>query len=431
MNLNIEFEWLDAPGVTTPELAATWASFRLECGGGIPTRIADLKSKSIREHLYIPLYPIAEWYATRKWTLLHEVYSPARGALEAYMRRHSWRGHGDGHPLPPIVFLPEGSGGLRMLWKSGEACSSPIAFIDAGEKLLKTPELEHHFDTLVETVISRLETLGIHNTPLQEEWNALAELSPPEVEYCISVGRMGLDPFSSIENTEPLLSLSESELPDTVKQDLLDAASLHDLHSEIQLWHSFTNKNTAYRFSPPSWLTSMPLENLDPGMPPHLRGYQIAHRCRSELGVNGNAYTNDTKLAKALDVPTRAVNWFIQPRSYMTCTQGFIQHENKEWVSISGTSKKAANRRFAFLRGVHALLRSEAQDTGALLTSASSDKQKEGRAFAAEFLAPRARVVQEVMDEGGDEHAIEKISQTYGVSPLLIENQLKNAEYTF
>ncbi len=80
--LSFDWDWMDAPGVNGPELAATWARLRIKAGKSTVTRVLDERAKTVREHLYVPLYPMAEWLAANWWFLAERQQSNRAFAAE-------------------------------------------------------------------------------------------------------------------------------------------------------------------------------------------------------------------------------------------------------------------------------------------------------------------------------------------------------------
>ena len=61
--MKIEVVWDDPKGVSSPELAASWAKLSIRLGDFVPTRVLDRRSETVRDELYLPTYPLAEWIA--------------------------------------------------------------------------------------------------------------------------------------------------------------------------------------------------------------------------------------------------------------------------------------------------------------------------------------------------------------------------------
>lgn len=73
--LTFDFEWKDPGGARGPELSATWARLEIRVGDVPVTRVDDLRARSVRNAIYGPLYPVAEWIVSNWWSLLYEVPS--------------------------------------------------------------------------------------------------------------------------------------------------------------------------------------------------------------------------------------------------------------------------------------------------------------------------------------------------------------------
>ena len=76
--LSFEIDWVDAEGINGPELSATWASLRILAGDSVVTRVLDARAQTVRDFVYVPIYPLAEWLVTNWWFHTHELGSPAK-----------------------------------------------------------------------------------------------------------------------------------------------------------------------------------------------------------------------------------------------------------------------------------------------------------------------------------------------------------------
>lgn len=74
MSTSLEFriEWLDAPGVRAPELAATWARYQIWVNGRCVTQVEE-PGGMFRQSVFGSLYPLAEWIASNWWFLIGHV----------------------------------------------------------------------------------------------------------------------------------------------------------------------------------------------------------------------------------------------------------------------------------------------------------------------------------------------------------------------
>lgn len=74
MSNHFEFkvEWQPAPGVTTPELAATWARYEIRVGNRCVTQV-EATDGTFRRSVYGSLYPLAYWIASNWWLLTSHI----------------------------------------------------------------------------------------------------------------------------------------------------------------------------------------------------------------------------------------------------------------------------------------------------------------------------------------------------------------------
>ena len=90
------WHWIEPGGAKGSELRATWARLAIEIDGKSVTRAIDSLSRGVRDSVYLPLYPFAEWLVTNWWFLLYEVEPRQLGAGEGFYGRHSLRSAGEG-----------------------------------------------------------------------------------------------------------------------------------------------------------------------------------------------------------------------------------------------------------------------------------------------------------------------------------------------
>ena len=101
--LGFEIDWVDAQGVSGPELCATWASLRMLVGDSAVTRVLDARAQTVREFVYVPLYPLAEWLVTNWWFLSYEIATPAKEGDPDFHRRHALNANREGYAFPNLA----------------------------------------------------------------------------------------------------------------------------------------------------------------------------------------------------------------------------------------------------------------------------------------------------------------------------------------
>ena len=191
--LSFKTEWVDAEGVQGPELAATMATLEIRVGDSVVSRVLDTRAQIVRDSVYVPLYPFAEWMATNWWFLTHEIDSSAKKRDPEFRRRHAI-GDRDGYSYPELHMFPQG-GRTYLAWAPDRSRLASVEFLDGGSAWIDSGEFRAACTDLIDRVIRRLLSLGVEGTLLQEEWSAIQEANPVEVEFCIAAAQHGLDPY--------------------------------------------------------------------------------------------------------------------------------------------------------------------------------------------------------------------------------------------
>ena len=73
MSVRFRFDWVDAPPSPDRLSRHTMAALSIEADGAIVTAVLDRSSRSLRDHVIVPLAPVAEWLVGNWWHLFHEV----------------------------------------------------------------------------------------------------------------------------------------------------------------------------------------------------------------------------------------------------------------------------------------------------------------------------------------------------------------------
>lgn len=193
--ISFDFDWLAAAGVPSPELAATWASLRIRVGETCLTRVLDGAAQTVRSNVYVPLYPLAEWLATNWWCLGHELRNKSRASDSGYRSRHALIANREGYPYPDLEVAPIGPV-THLLWRAHRDEWSSVEYLAGGEGWVDTETFGNDCADFINRVTRRLESLGIQNTYLQEEWAAVQSAGEEEARYCRTAASLGWDPYA-------------------------------------------------------------------------------------------------------------------------------------------------------------------------------------------------------------------------------------------
>ena len=105
MSVRFRFDWIDAPPSPDHLSRHTMAALSIEADGAIVTSVLDRSSRSLRDHVVVPLVHVAEWLAGNWWHLFHEVENTGEQKPD-FQCRHNLAFAGNGFVLPSLTMVP-------------------------------------------------------------------------------------------------------------------------------------------------------------------------------------------------------------------------------------------------------------------------------------------------------------------------------------
>ncbi|MBO0805276.1 MAG: hypothetical protein J2P25_19630 [Nocardiopsaceae bacterium] len=428
----VRVEWLDAPGVVTPELAATWARYEMWVGSRCVTQV-EADGGTFRRSVYGALYPFAYWIASNWWLLTSHVRPSAvetrywnwrNVRQQPWLRPHNVRGAGDGMAWPDLTIVPEGAV-TRIAWSpDAQHHLTPIRFASAGYDTVPAGDFQEDLSKVVNHVLERLAESGLPKTPLAEEWSGIGNLDHDEQEFCRTVARLGLDPYSIDDDTANTVIGVAEALPGDVLDDFFDSADVTALTAAAGWAHDALGAadkaagqarhtlQDAYRAARET--TIMPII-MDTDQP-WLTGYAMARQFRGDLGLG----TTDK-----FDIAPWVGIGHVNAPSHGIYGCASIR-DDRCGVVLGTRGLGSATTRFGQARALGRALAREGQHQF-ILSGARSHDEKVARAFAAELLAP-ADGIRAVIDGAreNDDIALEAAALQFQVSPLLVRHQYDN-----
>lgn len=136
-NFRIEFDWQDPGGASGEELRATWASLSILIDKKPITEVLDTKTKSVRNAIFLPLFPLAEWIADNWWFLQTEVEEAGDLKGIEFDRRHNFRWAREGFVLPSLRFVNVGDN-VAAQWQTWEIPDAGIRFLSSGDAVISS-----------------------------------------------------------------------------------------------------------------------------------------------------------------------------------------------------------------------------------------------------------------------------------------------------
>jgi hypothetical protein len=431
MALKIEFEWIDPAETRGPELRATWASLRISVDGQPITRVYDSRSRSVRENIFVPCYPLAEWLATHWWFLHYEVETPGNSSRAGLLNRHNLRSGREGFAIPSLSIWPVGET-LQLEWHPTRPEHEAVEFISSGLAHVSLDEFDSEMTTFITAVIERLVEFDVTETLLQSEWEQIQNVGTEEREFCIAAASLGLDPYTLSEDEQESIISIAAVVPEEISLEFFRAAELRSLKAQAQelvdaLADVHANQGEL-----------LPLRQVRNGVNdswkghtlPWLQGYAFAQDLRKYLGLNGQALRSLHDIAEAFDVPKDEVTKAVIEREFSETftavvasnsngSPGFLINSGPRETYIHGRS-------FAFCRGLFEYLSEPRDDAVGLVTQSRSAQQKRNRAFAAEFLAPAAAIRSRLSGELVSGEEIDAVAFDFGVSSEVVRHQVEN-----
>jgi len=421
LDFRLGVSWERAPGVVSAELAATWCTLQIDVGGSPITLVEDQRGQSLRRSVHTSAYPLAEWIATRWWSLRTHLRPTATSAagwtwdrvgVAPWLHHHNLRAAGNGMPWPDLTIVPEG-GVTRLRWNGVPGVAGqPIRFLTSGDTYLSTESVTRALSGFILQVLDRLDEAGVHGTPLQQEWSALAELDRDQQRFAAAAARLGLDPFNlddgQVLRIERLGATLEGELLD----EFLDSADPNRL-DEAGDWLRRARARIVTGEQRRSRLPAAEGHSADAR--PWEVGYTLGRRCREHLG-----------LAATDRVELRPLVGLARVGGDAAGLQGVMAVvDDAVGVALPSGPTGASALRFAQARALGLSLLTQ-RDT-VLLDPTSTELAMTSRAFAAELLAPAAGISEylRVLPAATD-RALDAIAGRFGTSALLVQRQYEN-----
>jgi hypothetical protein len=425
-DLRFELDWESVSGSRGDELAATWARLAIRVGDATVTSVNDYRSRALRDHVLIPLYPLAEWLATHWWLLLYEVPTPGR---EDYERRHNLRFGREGFALPDLSIEPSGER-TSLKWRAFDLPDARIGFTGAGTCNLELEGVRQSFADLIETVLARLDQQGVAETYLHREWQAIQSADEDEAAFCIAAARLGQDPYAIEQPLSQAIVTAANRLPAHWQEEFFNIADARTIEEQATL----VNEARALAMGTAGQFESLvelraETEKIHPKRAPWDQGYRVARTLRQRLGLAAEPLGNDAELTAALKIPSLGYTRFGEPGA-RRWLDGLVECADDEGPAFLTTKSWDQQVRFAFCRGLFEYL--TVPDTpSALTTAARTDRQQRNRAFAAEFLAPADWLRGRIVGTWASADEMDDWAAKLGVSEEVVRRQIQNHRLAF
>lgn len=426
--VRITSEWIDAPGVVSPELAATWASLSIRFDGETVTHIADERVRSVRDSIEVATYPLARWIV-RNWFFLLYHSRPLQLARPQrrfegrshrldrteWMLHHNLRSVGEGFVWPDLSLVSGYGDGHADWWSDATTrLGAQVRYLTAGTASVGSENYESALRNFIEATIIRLEDQGIVGFPLAEEWQAILDLDAEEREFCAVAARLGLDAFEVSDDVAEVVAKVGTELEMTLLDDFLEAAQPEHLSDDIR-WINLAAQAVDSQIVAKEQLPAV--EPADPKLPPAQRGLIEAVRVRALLGISPEERVDPFRWLAVAE---------IENPDESLVGLGGLSSSKAAVLATNGLQRVSSGRRFAAARALREFAASN--ESHFLVTTSRLPGQQVNRAFAAEFLAP-VNGIDAALPGGRDSvswEIVEEIAQQFEVSPIVVSHQIED-----
>jgi hypothetical protein len=421
-------EWLDPGEIRGDELRATFARLNIRLGDRIATQVIDTRSGSLRDAVFVPAYPLAEWLSRNWWHLLYGRVPSERDAkgLERVCLRYA----AEGYALPDIRFTPLDPG-VRIQCLPRTLHRQPLSFVSECDAWCTVTELSTVLRQFFKVVLDRLSDMGCRKTVFEDTVGQIDRIddNSDQSEFCRLAAKLGIDPME--EEDDSLLSAIEQgseRLEFGPLAELMAASDREHLVSDLE-WLEAERRDVAgaragakdvQQFRAELNVTSTGLA----AKRPWAMGYEIARRVRRVLNLNGTLLPDTRMLRQRLHIPEEAVHVMTHDNPRVVAVVDGISSDAGPRFLTKDSREEA--RRFALARAYFECLTAINSDL-ALTTKYETYRQKASRAFAAELLAPAQAVDQLIPnDRRVDQDDLIGIAEACGVSTEVIRHQIEN-----
>jgi hypothetical protein len=423
-NLRFDFEWQDPAGARGEELRATWASLSILIDDKPVTELQDRRTRSVRTSVFLPLFPLAEWFAENWWFLQTEAERPGTARSREFDRRHNLRWAREGFVLPSLRFVTLGEN-VEALWQPLDIPNAGIGFLAGGHAVLPGIAVRDAVRNFVDAVIARLDDWGLSGTTLHEEWSAIQNADADEQEFCHAAARLGTDPYAVDEQLEAAIL----DVAGTIRAELLD--DFLSLAAVDELVRQATALATASEAIASDGDSVDALESVRKRAPryqiganPWETGYRFATELRARL--NGSPWKSRSLADLAGHLSMDQLDHCLLPETggclFLDALTGSNQRDNPKFLI---EKKRPDSRQFAFCRAMFEHLTSPPSRFAAV-SRLRTNRQQMNRAFAAEFLAPHGMLKKDLSGATIGEDEVDDLAFDYGVSPFVVRHQIEN-----
>ncbi len=390
------------------------------------TQVYDSAASTVREHINVPLYPLAHWLVVNWWRLRWEAGPPPQSARSNWLAAHSLASISGDTPWPPLTFSSDGES-IHLVMQAERASDvATIRYTESVNVDIPVADFETAVDELVTAVLARLQARHIADEEFLELLGELREerRDRKESARCQWQAAAGLDPGSATSDWLSVVRALRSVAGGSAGDELLAVIPIaHGGLATVQRCMAAMKQSGVrvdLRALPP--LQAYP----KPGQLPWQRGAALARALRQHVGHPSGPLGSkvlEELISAHLPLDTS------DGGSARALEGGFRNGVDGGKTSVLIGSERMTSQRFFAARLVAAALMSESQQHLLPVTKAMTAFQKAERSFAQELLCPWLDLEEYVDEHGTDDDALADAADHFEVSEYVVRNTLVNKGY--
>ncbi len=390
----------------------------------IATKVEDTIARTVRDHVTVPVYPLAQWLLLNWWRLRCEPIPIRDCGTTSWLRAHSMASIGGGVAWPALEFAGEGAFVRAAMPAESSPDAAAIRYLNAIDTEIPTAHFDAAVDALVEAVLHRLSPKSPEGRSLLELRHELAE---ERADDQLSEQRRweALGGFDSGDAPkrwfQAVRALSRRTGATAIDEVLAITPYLDDgVSTGRDLIEQVTRSATIVDLSACRATDSESSPSADDEKP-WRAGRRLAAEFRDRIGVPQGPLGNDRLGALlGLGIP-------VATGKHDRDLAGAMRRPaHGSTATVLVPSRHENSQRFYFARLIACAMVSSSDQALLPVTSAFTGLQKLERAFAQELLCPWRDLEPFVDARGVDESSIEDASDYFGVSPWLVTSTLVN-----
>ena len=324
---------------------------------------------------------MAEWLAANWWFLTSEVESPLKHDDAGFRHRHSLAANREGYAYPDLHVFPLGSL-TRLVWHGGSIPWAKTRLLEAGELLIDSAEFQETCGDFVDCVVARLACLGIEDTLLQQEWEAVRAADAEEADFCRAAAGLGWDPYAIDDAKREQVHMLAARFGDTLAEAIpaLHGDCAIDGWTIIEQAREDARRGNTLRLERLAPLQDRISRHRSSARHPWQAGHELAQALREELRLDGEPIPTMDALAQALDDEAidAATTQVPVDGGDTILVDGLVTRGEDDAPAFAFRPRGEDGRRFHFCRAIAEVLWQPRTD--ALLTPARTERQQRNRA---------------------------------------------------